>query len=56
MSCASETPWPGRSEFEQHGNVAAYVFSGSHPGLMQRSQLANTNPMNRDATAAPVRR
>jgi uncharacterized protein len=24
-----------RSELEQHGNVAAYVFSGSHPGLMR---------------------
>jgi hypothetical protein len=24
-----------RSELEQHGKVAAYVFSGSHPGLMR---------------------
>jgi uncharacterized protein len=24
-----------RSELEQHGNVAAYIFSGSHPGLMR---------------------
>jgi uncharacterized protein len=24
-----------RSELEQHGNVAAYLFSGSHPGLMR---------------------
>jgi uncharacterized protein len=24
-----------RSELEQHGSVAAYVFSGSHPGLMR---------------------
>lgn len=24
-----------RSELEQHGNVAAYVFSGSHPGQMR---------------------
>jgi len=24
-----------RSELEQHGNAAAYVFSGSHPGLMR---------------------
>jgi uncharacterized protein len=24
-----------RSELEQHGRVAAYVFSGSHPGLMR---------------------
>lgn len=24
-----------RSELEQHGTVAAYVFSGSHPGLMR---------------------
>jgi hypothetical protein len=24
-----------RSELEQHGQVAAYVFSGSHPGLMR---------------------
>jgi uncharacterized protein len=24
-----------RSELEQHGNAAAYVFSGSHPGMMR---------------------
>ncbi|HEY2142027.1 MAG TPA: hypothetical protein VGG98_08205 [Solirubrobacteraceae bacterium] len=24
-----------RSELEQHGKIAAYVFSGSHPGLMR---------------------
>ncbi len=24
-----------RSELEQHGNVAGYIFSGSHPGLMR---------------------
>jgi uncharacterized protein len=24
-----------RSELEQHGKVAAYIFSGSHPGLMR---------------------
>ncbi len=24
-----------RSELEQHGNAAAYLFSGSHPGLMR---------------------
>jgi hypothetical protein len=24
-----------RSELEQHGQVAAYIFSGSHPGLMR---------------------
>jgi uncharacterized protein len=35
VRAGDELPGTMRSELERHGNVAAYVFSGSHPGLMR---------------------
>jgi uncharacterized protein len=41
-----------RSEIEQHGDAAAYVFSGSHPGLMR--ELFATRRRAFYGQAAPV--
>ena len=35
VRAGGELPGTIRSELERHGNVASYVFSGSHPGLMR---------------------
>ena len=35
VRAGSELAGTIRSELERHGNVASYIFSGSHPGLMR---------------------
>lgn len=35
VRAGAELPGVFRSELEQHGDVCAYIFSGSHPGMMR---------------------
>lgn len=44
-----------RSELEQHGTAAAYVFSGSHPGLMRDTFADRRYAFFAQAAAVPLR-
>jgi hypothetical protein len=44
-----------RSELEQHGTAAAYVFSGSHPGLMRDTFADRRHSFFAQAAAVPLR-
>lgn len=48
----AEAPATIRSELEQHGTAAAYMFSGSHPGLMR--DLFSDRRQAFFAQAAPI--
>ena len=43
-----------RSELEQHGEVAAYVFTGSHPGLMRELFADRRHAFFAQAAPVPV--
>ena len=43
-----------RSELEQHGTAAAYVFSGSHPGLMRDTFADRRHSFFAQAAAVPL--
>ncbi len=43
-----------RSELEQHGAAAAYVFSGSHPGLMRDTFADRRHAFFAQAAAVPL--
>jgi len=44
-----------RSELEQHGPAAAYIFSGSHPGLMRDTFADRRYAFFAQAAAVPLR-
>jgi uncharacterized protein len=44
-----------RSELEQHGTAAAYLFSGSHPGLMRDAFADRRHSFYAQAAAIPLR-
>ena len=44
-----------RSELEQHGTSAAYIFSGSHPGLMRDTFADRRHSFFAQAAAVPLR-
>jgi uncharacterized protein len=44
-----------RSELEQHGTAAAYIFSGSHPGLMRDTFADRRHSFFAQAAAVPLR-
>ncbi len=43
-----------RSELEQHGTAAAYIFSGSHPGLMRDTFADRRHSFFAQAAAVPL--
>jgi uncharacterized protein len=44
-----------RSELEQHGTAASYIFSGSHPGLMRDTFADRRHSFFAQAAALPLR-